>query len=103
MKNIKLIFTQSMIISSAILFVIGISETVLHLEGYDSGLKWYIPISIFIAGVLCAMPTLIFNKSELMARRQFKIRIVIHCLVLYLEIALLGFIFNWYDNLRSFR
>ena len=102
MKNLKLLFVQAMMISAAILFVIGVSEIFFHFKGYDSGLEWYIPISIFIAGVLCAIPTVIFKGSELMSKAQFRIRLVAHCLVLYAEIAVLGFIFTWYDNLQSF-
>ena len=60
-------------ISTGILFVISIQAILIHFGGNDSGfsLKWYHPISIILAGLLCSIPSLVFERYEQMEKGKF--------------------------------
>lgn len=99
MNNIKLIFIQAMMISSGILFILSIMTCLSHLNGNEVALDWYVPISIILCGFISAVPTMMFNEKSILTRRQFRIRLVIHFLCLYLIIAAMGLVFKWYESL----
>lgn len=102
MKKIKILFQQSMIISTGILFAIAVEGIVCHLMGQDILFAWYHPISIILAGFLCALPTLVWLSEEELTKMQFIIRIILHCILLFGIVSLMGYLFHWYENLWEY-
>ena len=104
MNKVKLIYNQTLMISTGILFAMGIRAVVLYfLKGeYMVNWQWYIPISIVIAGFLCALASLILywedEKNKANAYAAKGIHFVLVCGI----VSLCGYIFRWYTNLREY-
>ena len=101
MSIAKKLFVQSMIISTSILFLNGISMVLQHFAGHDIVLRWYHPVSIVLTGILCALPTILLRDSDSWDRKTFWVRVPLHCLALYAAVAGAGWLFRWYDNTES--
>ena len=101
MSIAKKLFVQSMIISTSILFLNGISMVLQHFAGHDIVLQWYHPVSIVLTGILCALPTILLRDSDRWDRKTFWVRVPLHCLALYAAVAGAGWLFRWYDNTES--
>ena len=54
MNILKKLFVQSMVISTSILFLNGISAVIQHFRGTDLVLQWYHPLTIVLASDLHA-------------------------------------------------
>lgn len=90
-------------ISIGILFAFGVDGLISKIGGRDRLiLFWYTPFSIIITGILCALPTLIFNSESELSRSAFRIRIILHFLILFAVVSLAGYLFNWYDDVRDY-
>lgn len=96
MNKVKIIFIQTMMISTGMLLVLGIEGFIKHINGSDISFSWYYPISIIITGFLCALPTLLFYLNE---DGSFGIiKIIGHFILLLLIIIFCGKIFKWYKE-----
>ena len=102
MKKIKFLFQQAMTISTGIFFCIGLEGVCFHFMGDDISLEWYHPISIILAGILCALPSLIWLQEEHLNRRQFIVRLVLHCIFLFAVVSLMGYLFHWYTDIIGY-
>lgn len=101
MKMVKKLFIQSMIISTSILFLNGINMVIQHFAGNDLTLQWYHPVTIVLTGILCALPTILLRDSDRWDRKTFWFRVSLHCLLLYAVILGAGWVFGWYDDVKS--
>lgn len=101
MNKIKIVFNQTLMIVSAIVFGIGVQMAVLHVTGEFEEMHWpwYIPLSIVLTGFLCAVPTSIFLKEGLSGKAMWA-RNVFHFLYVGAVVGVCGYLFGWY---RSFR
>lgn len=95
--KLKLIFDQTLMISTGILFLLGVEGVVSHFTGGEFDLYWYHPISIVLTGFCCSFPTLIFGE-DFLGGRLFWLRVVFHCLIEWGIVSLAGWIFHWYSN-----
>ena len=102
MSITKKLFVQSMVISTAILFLNGINAVIQHFAGNDITLQWYHPVSIVLTGILCALPTVLLRDMDQWDRKTFWIRVSVHCLLLYAIVLGAGWLFRWYTDLDSF-
>ena len=102
MNILKRLFVQSMVISTSILFLNGISAVIQHFRGTDLVLQWYHPLTIVLAGILCAVPTILLRDYDTWDRKTFRLRVALHCLALYAVIAGAGYLFGWYIDAESF-
>lgn len=93
--KLKLIFDQTLMISTGILFLIGMEGVISHLMGGEFELYWYHPISIVLTGFFCSFPTFLF-RDEFPNRGSFRLRVVLHCLLEWGIVSLAGWIFRWY-------
>ena len=64
MKKWRLIFIQTLMISTGILFGVGVQALVGHLQTGSETLswQWYIPLSIIFTGFLCSLATLLLMQ-----------------------------------------
>ncbi len=100
MKKSKIIFEQTMMISTGIFFMIGIGGVVSHFTGSEFGLSWYHPLSIIFISFLCSFPTLLLKESE--GGKSSSLRIFLHFLSLLAIVSLAGRIFNWYTKFPGY-
>ncbi len=89
-------------ISTAILFLIGIGSAVEFLFGEEISLPWYLPLSIICAGIVCALPSLLLMGFDKWKKKKLIIMIAIHLVVNYLIVAGLGYVFRWYTKVSGF-
>lgn len=104
MNKIKIIFSQTLMISTAILFMMGINSLINYLVYGTDYLNWpwYIPISYVIAGFLCALPTLLIMDTDEVSGTLFKVRIILHFICVGIVLSLCGVLFKWFDSLEGY-
>lgn len=102
MRAIKVLFLQSMMIASGIFFIVTIRSTIAHFTGDDIALPWYAMISIFLAGIFCSIPTLIWTNTDELDKKQFIARLILHFICVYVITMSIGCFFDWYDTIEGF-
>ena len=105
MQKAKIIFHQTVMISAAILFGIGVQMILQHyIEGAESlTLSWNVPISICLTGFLCSLPTYFLLDLDSLKKNVMWTRIVIHFISVGGIVVLCGYLFDWYGNLFDVR
>ena len=105
MQKAKIIFHQTVMISAAILFGIGVQMILQHyIEGAESlTLNWNVPISICLTGFLCSLPTCFLLDLDSLKKNVMWMRIVIHFISVGGIVVLCGYLFDWYGNLFDVR
>ncbi|MBO4609962.1 MAG: DUF3021 family protein [Lachnospiraceae bacterium] len=103
MNRLKLIFSQTLMIASAILFGLGIEEAVDRVVTGDVYMRWewYIPLSIILCAFICSVPSIIF-ADERSSGRKFTVKVVIHFICIFAAVSLFGLLFGWYTDLAGF-
>ena len=101
MQKAKIIFHQTVMISAAILFGIGIQMILQHyILGTESlTLSWNVPISICLTGFLCSLPTYFLLDLDSLKKNVMWMRIVIHFISVGGIVVLCGYLFDWYGSL----
>ena len=104
MNKCRLIFTQTMMISTGILFGVGVQALIGHLTAGTESLAWpwYTPLSVIFTGFLCALATLFLIDREGENIASGKGRILLHFFFLLIVVAGCGWLFGWYSNLTEF-
>lgn len=104
MSKIKVLYQHTIMITSGILFVVAIEGLLMYLSGNGNefSLSWYHPISMFVAGILSSIPSLVLNNYEDFTTQKFLIRLLIHCLLVYSIVMIMGYFFVWYHNWIGF-
>ncbi|MBP5195168.1 MAG: DUF3021 family protein [Lachnospiraceae bacterium] len=104
MNRCKLIFNQTLMISTAILFGLGIEELIEYISLSDEWInwQWYIPLSVIFTGFLCALASLVLvDEDSSLKKINMKVRIFIHFIALFVVVGGCGFVFNWYNGIRQ--
>ena len=104
MNRCKLIFNQTLMISTAILFGLGIEELIEYLSSGDEWInwQWFIPLSVIFTGFLCALASLVLvDEDSSLKKINMKMRIFIHFIALFAVVSGCGYIFNWYSKIRQ--
>ena len=80
MQKLKIIFHQTFMISTAILFGIGILMFIQHfVSGVQTlSLQWSDPLSICLTGFLSSLPTYFLLDMDSLKKSEVRIRIGIH-------------------------
>ena len=105
MNRCKLIFNQTLMISTAILFGLGIGELIEYIRYGDDMMSWpwYNLLSIIFTGFLCALASLLLVDEDSGKKLpNMKLRIVLHFLVLSAVVAGCGYLFRWYESFEQF-
>lgn len=104
MDKFKIVFQETLMISTGILFVIGAEGLAAHLMGQDFELVWYDPLAIILVGFLCALPTLLLMSAweEEDGKISFKMRVFLHCVTTFAIVSVAGRIFCWYSSLMQY-
>lgn len=102
MNKLKLLFQQTILLSTAILFVIGVEGLAAHFIGWDFELDWYYPACIIFTGFLCSLLTVLIFRDEYTSKRRFIFHVILHCLSEFVVVSVAGFWFHWYDSLSKY-
>ena len=106
MSKIKLWLEQTMMISFAILVGIILEGLAYCLLGgaplASFSLTWLQLLSVVLTGALCSIPTLIWLQDKEYTKKQFMVRLILHCLGLYVIVSLFGLVFKWYTQIDGF-
>lgn len=106
MDKLRLWFLQTMMISFAILCGIvleGLVFLVIHQDPLSSVvLNGYQLLSIVLTGALCSVVTVLLLCKENISKKAYRIRVIIHCICLYLVVILFGKLFAWFTKLDGF-
>ena len=106
MNKLKLWLEQTMTISFAILVGIiieGLVYTALWGDPLASfALSWLQLLSVVLTGALCSIPTLFWLNDSDVPKNKFIVRIILHCIGLYVIVSLFGWIFKWYVHIDGF-
>ena len=93
MSKLKLLYTQASFITVGIFLGVGITQFIYHLLGDAYALEWHFTLSVILAGILCALPTLLLVGDNI---KNIKLKIAIHFVLQFVIVTLLGFLFKWY-------
>lgn len=104
MTKAKIIFQQTLMISTAILFVMGVQELLEKiLEGDDTIVwQWYSPLAIILTGFLCSLPTLLLRDFGRLSRRRANFVLIAHFISVGALVTLCGYLFGWYSGWQSY-
>lgn len=94
--TVKLVITHFFIISTGVLFIISLSN--LLFDGNEP-LSPELPWQIFLTGILGALPTFLFYFKNEPTKNQFRLRTVIHFIVIETVVMTEGVLFKWYEGL----
>ena len=104
MSKGKLIYNQTLMISTGILFGMGVRTVVLYFISGEETIswQWFIPISIIITGFLCALPSLILYWANDNKKISIQLAEALHCVAVLAVVSLCGYLFQWYSNLKEY-
>ena len=104
MNKIKTIINDMVIISTAMVFGLGIQEMIMHFtRGIRSfEMPWYIPLTIPFVSFLCALPSALMNDRDELSKKQIYFRIFLHFICLWLVVTICGFGFKWYSLVSEY-
>lgn len=105
MNKVKMIFSQTLMVSTAILFGLGIQQLILYLSGIGDGKitwQWYIPLSIVLTGFLSSLPSLLLTCEFGGSKVKTVIVILLHFLMVFGIVSGSGYLFGWYVNSGDF-
>lgn len=99
MDKIKWLFQQSMMISFGILVGLSIECIYYQLINDTITLEWYHPLSIVLAGLLCALPSLVLDLAKELPSDKNRLCIGIHFVFMFAVVMVMGYVFNWYNHI----
>ena len=93
--TVKLVISHFFIISTGVLFISSLSN--LLFEG-NGPLSPELPWEIFLTGILGALPSLLFYFKNEPTKKQFRVRTIIHFIVIETVVMTEGALFEWYGR-----
>ena len=105
MQKLKIIFHQTFMISTAILFGIGMLMLIQHLvSGVQTlSLQWSDPLSICFTGFLSSLPTYFLLDLDSLKKSEVWIRMGIHFVAVLGIVVLCASLFHWFGQIINLR
>jgi len=105
MQKVKTIFSQTLMISTAILFGIGILMLVQHFSlGMQTfTFQWSDPLSICLTGFLSSLPTFFLLDMDNLKKSKVRIRMGIHFVSILGIVILCASLFHWFGQIINLR
>ena len=95
MKDIiRLVITHFFIITVSVLFFVSLINQLNGAEAYSADFPWV----IMLTGVIGAIPSALFYYKKEPTKNQFRLRQLIHYVVIEAIIMTEGFILKWYES-----
>ena len=105
MQKLKIIFHQTFMISTAILFGIGMLMLIQHLvSGVQTlSLQWSDPLSICFTGFLSSLPTYFLLDMDSLKKSEVWIRMELHFVLVLGIVVLCASLFHWFGQIINLR
>ena len=105
MQKLKIIFHQTFMISTAILFGIGMLMLIQHFGSgvQNFSLQWSDPLSICFTGFLSSLPTYFLLDMDSLKKREVWIRMGIHFVSVLGIVVLCASLFHWFGQIINLR
>ena len=105
MQKVKTIFSQTLMISTAILFGIGMLMLIQHfLLGVQTfSFQWSDPLSICLTGFLSSLPTYFLLDLDNLKKSEVRIRMGIHFVSVLGIVVLCASLFRWFGQIINLR
>ena len=105
MQKVKTIFSQTLMISTAILFGIGILMLVQHFSlGMQTfTFQWSAPLSICFTGFLSSLPTYFLLDMDSLKKSEVWIRMGLHFVSVLGIVVLCASLFHWFGQIINLR
>ena len=105
MRTVKTIFSQTLMISTAILFGIGILMLVQHFSlGMQTfTFQWSDPLSICFTGFLSSLPTYFLLDMDSLKKSEVWIRMGLHFVSVLGIVVLCASLFHWFGQIINLR
>ncbi len=106
MTKVKIVFNQTLMISTAILFGIGIQWWIEYMSGGSGTVVWYwySPFEIIFTGFMGAVPTVLICdwKGRGLGKMRLGIRLFLHFICLGAMVSFCGYLFKWYGGWKEY-
>ncbi|MBR4430238.1 MAG: DUF3021 family protein [Clostridiales bacterium] len=99
MSRIKMLISQASFISTGIFLGVGIAQLIYHLIGDVYAPEWYFILSVLCTSVIFSLPSLFLVGDNV---KNFKLKLAIHFVILFIAVSFLGWLFGWYTNLLGY-
>ena len=99
MSRIKMLISQASFISTGIFLGVGIAQLIYHLIGDVYAHEWYFILSVLCTSVIFSLPSLFLVGDNV---KNFKLKLAIHFVILFIAVSFLGWLFGWYTNLLGY-
>ena len=105
MQKVKTIFSQTLMISTAILFGIGMLMLVQHFSlGVQTfSFQWGDPLSICLTGFLSSLPTYFLLDMDSLKKSEVWIRMGIHFVSVLGIVVFCARLFHWFGQIINLR
>ena len=105
MQKVKTIFSQTLMISTAILFGIGMLMLIQHFSlGVQTfSFQWSDPLSICLTGFLSSLPTYFLLDMDNLKKSEVWIRMGIHFVSVLAIVVLCASLFHWFGQIINLR
>ena len=105
MQKLKIIFHQTFMISTAILFGIGMLMLIQHfLSGVQTfTFQWSDPLSICFTGFLSSLPSYFLLDLDSLKKSEVWIRMGIHFVAVLGIVVLCASLFHWFGQIINLR
>ena len=105
MQKVKTIFSQTLMISTAILFGIGMLMLIQHfsLVVQTFSFQWSDPLSICLTGFLSSLPTYFLLDMDNLKKSEVWIRMGIHFVSVLGIVILCASLFHWFGQIINLR
>ena len=105
MQKLKIIFHQTFMISTAILFGLGMLMLIQHMvSGVQTlSLQWSDPLSICFTGFLSSLPTYFLLDLDNLKKSEVRIRMGIHFVSVLGIVVLCASLFHWFGQIINLR
>ena len=105
MQKVKTIFSQTLMISTAILFGIGMLMLIQHFSlGIQTfSFQWSDPLSICLTGFLSSLPTYFLLDMDNLKKSEVWIRMGIHFVSVLGIVVLCASLFHWFGQIINLR
>ncbi len=105
MQKLKIIYHQTFMISTAILFGIGMLMLIQHFSlGVQTfSFQWSDPLSICFTGFLSSLPTYFLLDLDNLKKSEVRIRMGIHFVSVLGIVVLCASLFRWFGQIINLR
>ncbi|MCQ2520619.1 MAG: DUF3021 domain-containing protein [Lachnospiraceae bacterium] len=102
LERIRVLFVETLVITTGMLFGIGVEGIIFRLIGKSFVLSWYQPMAIFLTAFVSSIVSVVVFADEPKTRGRAITRMALHFILLFLVISLAGYVFDWFSSVGMY-